>query len=68
MRYRKIPDETTRRLPVYLRGAIHLSRDGHESVSNQNLSDMLGVKPWQIRKEFSYFGDFGTPGLSTTEY
>lgn len=63
MRYHKIPDETIRRLPVYLRGAIHLSRNGLDNVSSQHLSDMLGVKPWQIRKDFSYFGDFGTPGV-----
>jgi len=63
MRYHKIPDETVRRLPVYLRGAIHLSQQGVESVSSASLADLLGVKPWQIRKDFSYFGDFGTPGV-----
>lgn len=63
MRYHKIPDETVRRLPVYLRGAIHLSQQGVENVSSARLADLLGVKPWQIRKDFSYFGDFGTPGV-----
>jgi len=63
MRYHKIPDETVRRLPVYLRGAIHLSQQGLESISSRHLADLLGVKPWQIRKDFSYFGDFGTPGV-----
>ena len=63
MRYHKIPDETVRRLPVYLRGAIHLSQQGVENVSSANLAGLLGVKPWQIRKDFSYFGDFGTPGV-----
>ena len=63
MRYHKIPDETVRRLPVYLRGAIHLSQQGLENVSSSNLAGLLGVKPWQIRKDFSYFGDFGTPGV-----
>jgi len=63
MRYHKIPDETVRRLPVYLRGAIYLSQQGLESVSSRHLADLLGVKPWQIRKDFSYFGDFGTPGV-----
>jgi redox-sensing transcriptional repressor len=63
MRYHRIPDETIRRLPAYLRGAIHLSQQGHESVSSHNLAGLLGVKPWQIRKDFSYFGDFGTPGI-----
>jgi len=63
MRYHKIPDETVRRLPVYLRGAIHLSQRGLDSISSRHLADLLGVKPWQIRKDFSYFGDFGTPGV-----
>lgn len=63
MRYHKIPDETVRRLPVYLRGALHLSKSGAESTSSQQLADVIGVEPWQIRKDFSYFGDFGTPGV-----
>lgn len=63
MRYRKIPDETVRRLPVYLRGALHLSRSGVESTSSKELADLIGVEPWQIRKDFSYFGDFGTRGV-----
>ena len=63
MRYRKIPDETVRRLPVYLRGALHLSRGGVERTSSKELADLLGVEPWQIRKDFSYFGDFGTRGV-----
>jgi len=63
MRYHKIPDETIRRLPVYLRGAIHLSRQGVENTSSEHLASLLGVKSWQMRKDFSYFGDFGTPGV-----
>jgi len=27
------------------------------------LADFVGVPSWQIRKDFSYFGDFGTPGV-----
>jgi redox-sensing transcriptional repressor len=63
MRYHRIPDETVRRLPVYLRGAVYLSQQGVESVSSKELATMLGVNPWQIRKDFSYFGEFGTPGV-----
>ncbi len=63
MRYHKIPDETVRRLPVYLRAALHLSGRGVESTSSQALADLIGVKPWLIRKDFSYFGDFGVPGV-----
>lgn len=63
MRYRKIPDETVWRLPVYLRGLLFLSKQGQQSVSSRNLADFLGINPWQIRKDFSYFGGFGTPGV-----
>jgi redox-sensing transcriptional repressor len=63
MRYHRIPDETVRRLPVYLRGALLLSQQGVESTSSKELAGLIGVEPWQIRKDFSYFGDFGTPGV-----
>jgi len=63
MRYRKIPDETVRRLSIYLRGLLSLSEQGQQSVSSRNLADFLGINPWQIRKDFSYFGGFGTPGV-----
>lgn len=63
MRYRKVPDETVRRLPIYLRGLLALSERGQQRVSSQNLGDFLGVNPWQIRKDFSYFGGFGTRGV-----
>ena len=63
MRYHKIPDETVRRLPIYLRGVLFLSEQKQQSVSSQNLADFLGANSWQIRKDFSYFGEFGTPGV-----
>lgn len=63
MRYHKIPDETVRRLPIYLRGLLFSSGQGQESISSRNLADLLGVNPWQIRKDFSYFGGFGTRGV-----
>ena len=63
MRYHRIPDETIRRLPTYLRGVVILSEKGLTKVSSKRLAEFLGVNPWQIRKDFSYFGDFGTPGI-----
>jgi len=63
MRYRKIPSETIRRLPTYFR-ALHYSADESKvNISSQDLAESLGLNPWQIRKDFSYFGDFGTPGV-----
>jgi redox-sensing transcriptional repressor len=63
MRYRKIPDETVRRMPLYLRGVRILTEQGHSSICSKSLADCLGVSDWQIRKDFSYFGDFGKPGV-----
>ncbi|MFC1739666.1 redox-sensing transcriptional repressor Rex [Planctomycetota bacterium] len=63
MRYHRIPDETVRRLPIYLRCLLSLTEEGLEKTSSQKLADSLGTNPWQIRKDFSYFGDFGTRGV-----
>ena len=66
MRYSKIPNETIRRLPIYLRGLAMLARQGLNSVSSDKLADFVNVPPFQIRKDFSYFGDFGTRGVGYT--
>lgn len=63
MRYHKIPDETIRRLPIYLRGLLFLSEQGQRSISSDTLANFLCVNPWQIRKDFSYFGGFGKRGV-----
>jgi len=63
MRYHKIPDEAVRRLPIYLRGLLLFSEQGLQNVSSQKLSELLRISPPQIRKDLSYFGAFGTPGV-----
>jgi len=63
MRYHKIPDETVRRLPVYLRGLMVSANHGDPYISSRSLAESVGVDSWQIRKDFSYFGDFGTRGV-----
>ena len=63
MRYHKVPDETIRRLPVYLRGLCSFTNDSYHSISSQQLADKLHIKPPQLRKDLSYFGDIGTPGV-----
>lgn len=51
-------------MPIYLRGAVHLLRKGVQSTSSRELTSLVGGSPWQVRKDFSYFGgDFGTPGV-----
>ena len=68
MRYRRIPDETIRRLPVYLRALLNSLEQGHEKISSKDLAETVGVNPSQIRKDFSYFGEFGTPGVGYNTY
>lgn len=63
MRYHRIPDETIRRLPIYLRGLLFLLNQGQKSASSRDLAEFVGTYPWQIRKDFSYFGDFGIRGV-----
>ncbi len=63
MKHKRIPDETVRRLPVYLRGLMFLREQGQESISSSKLGDFVGVPSWQIRKDFSYFGEFGVRGV-----
>ena len=63
MRYHKIPDETVRRLPIYLRGLLFSLEQGRQNISSRDLADLVRVNPWQIRKDFSYFGGFGTRGV-----
>lgn len=63
MRYTKIPSETIRRLPAYLRALIFLDEKSREYVSSKDFSEYVHVKSPQIRKDFSYFGAFGTKGV-----
>ena len=50
-------------MPVYLRGLQYLLDQGKKSVSSIELAEILHVGATQIRKDFSYFGDFGTRGV-----
>jgi redox-sensing transcriptional repressor len=63
MKYPNIPNETIRRLPVYLRALMFSKEQGRQNISSQEIADFLGVNSFQIRKDFSYFGDFGTRGV-----
>jgi redox-sensing transcriptional repressor len=63
MKYHKIPDETIRRMPMYLRAFSMLKSEDQEYISSSQLADRLHLNPPQIRKDLSYFGAFGTRGV-----
>ena len=58
----EIPAVVIDRLPVYARALNYLEEQGRDVVSSQELGNVLGVTPAQIRKDLSYFGRFGKQG------
>lgn len=57
-----IPDIVIRRLPIYARSLKYLAGEGVETVSSGDLGTRLGVSAAQIRRDLSYFGEFGKQG------
>ncbi|MGE5176251.1 MAG: redox-sensing transcriptional repressor Rex [Hyphomicrobiales bacterium] len=59
----RIPTSTVRRLSSYYRVLEELDAEGHRTVSSQGLAHQSGVTSAQVRKDLSYFGNFGKRGL-----
>jgi redox-sensing transcriptional repressor len=57
------PDVVIGRLPLYARSLRYLLQEGVTSVSSQELGDRINVTAAQIRKDLSYFGEFGKQGI-----
>ena len=51
------------RLSVYNRCLTRLKSNGIRTVSSEALAKAAGVKSTQLRKDLTYFGQFGTRGL-----
>ena len=49
-------------MPRYLRKLDELSTAGVERISSNELGQLLGLTPSQIRQDFSCFGEFGQQG------
>jgi len=58
-----IPDIVVGRLPFYLRTLRSLAAEGRDITSSLELGTRLGLTSAQIRKDLSYFGEFGKQGL-----
>jgi redox-sensing transcriptional repressor len=59
----KISEFTIRRLSNYYRILLNLEREDTNTVSSAKLAEICGVTSAQVRKDLSYFGNFGTRGL-----
>ncbi|MEI6534082.1 MAG: redox-sensing transcriptional repressor Rex [Verrucomicrobiaceae bacterium] len=59
----EIPRKTVYRLSIYQRCLQRLKENHVETVSSEALAKAAGVKSTQLRKDITYFGQFGTRGL-----
>ena len=57
-----VPAIVIGRLPLYLRMLAFLEMEGKAITSSQELAERLGYSSAQIRKDLSYFGEFGKQG------
>ena len=58
-----IPRKAVYRLSLYYRVLERLNQNRIDTVSSDALAKAAGVKPTQLRKDLTYFGQFGTRGL-----
>ncbi len=58
-----IPKKSIYRLSIYQRCLGKLKENDVDTVSSEALAKAAGVKPTQLRKDLTYFGQFGTRGL-----
>jgi|LSQX01.2.fsa_nt_gb redox-sensing transcriptional repressor len=60
---RKVPEGTVTRLCDYLRALTVMERRAQSRTSSAEIARWAGVKDSQVRKDLSYFGEFGRRGL-----
>ena len=63
MRKRQVPEGTVTRLCDYLRVLTMMERRDQEKASSEEIGSWAGVKASQVRKDLSYFGEFGRRGM-----
>lgn len=63
MKTEKIPEATIARLSVYSRYLTKLEKEGVVKISSGHIAKGISGNPAQVRKDFAYFGEFGTRGV-----
>jgi redox-sensing transcriptional repressor len=59
----RVSESTVRRLSLYYRSLSGFEREGYKTVSSKDLAEEGKLTPAQVRKDLSFFGNFGTRGL-----
>ena len=60
---KNISQATLDRMPLYYRTLRAAEADGVRVISSQELGKILDITPEQIRKDLTYFGQFGKKGI-----
>lgn len=58
----KIPQATSKRLPLYYRFLQNIANSGKKRVSSSELSEVMKIDAATIRRDFSHFGALGRKG------
>ncbi|MFO7784135.1 MAG: redox-sensing transcriptional repressor Rex [Thermodesulfobacteriota bacterium] len=59
----KIPNATIERIALYVRPLERLLEEGTDVVSSRKLALLCRIRSAQVRKDLSYFGEFGVRGV-----
>jgi redox-sensing transcriptional repressor len=59
----EIPEGVIERLSTYLNCLIKFQQSGVETVSSERLGTSSNVNPAEVRRDFTYFGNFGKKGV-----
>lgn len=59
---KKVPKNTITRISIYLRELTRLEIEGKKAVSSSELAELTDLTDTQVRKDLSYFGQFGISG------
>jgi redox-sensing transcriptional repressor len=60
---RPAPEPTVARIALYLRCLRVAQQEGVVTLSSADIESRTGISSGQVRKDLSYFGEFGKPGL-----
>jgi redox-sensing transcriptional repressor len=59
----EISDSSIRPISIYIRAFNRLEMNGVNYITSQELAEIKGLRPAQVRKDLSYFGCFGQIGV-----
>ncbi len=59
----RVPVPTLERLTTYLRCLVDAGASGVDKISSAQVEERSGIGAAQFRKDLSYFGEFGKPGV-----